>query len=307
MTKILCFRNSRLGDFLISVPTLKLIKDQHKNCQIYYLSDKSEVYKSLPKYLGREKIVDKFIFYEKNFFSLIKLFFLLKSFNFKIFYYLQEKPSFYREFRDFIFFSILKFDKKYGFFKKKKNYKKFSETLQLTFRTNKKITLNKIYELSKIRLKKSNPPFNFEYITISIGGFSQPTLWKKNNWSILLKLMINNFNYKIIILGTDKDKNYANFLCSINNKKIMSLCGKTNFDNLCNLIKFSKIHITNDNGSMHVATLFQKKTICLFNNHDRVGKWFPQNKNAFILRDNLGVNEIKPIKVLNNLKKIIHL
>ena len=43
------------------------------------------------------------------------------------------------------------------------------------------------------------------------------------------------------------------------NKKIISLCGKTNLDKLLNLIKFSKTHITNDNGSMHVATCFKKK------------------------------------------------
>ena len=305
MVNILCFRNSRLGDFLISVPTLKLIKNQNKDCKIYYLSDKSEIYKSLPKYLGKEKIVDEFIFYEKNFFSLIKLFFLLRTFNFKIFYYLQEKPSFYRELRDYIFFSFLNFDKKYGFFKKRKNYKKFNETLQLTYRTNKCISKNKIYYLIKIKLKKNKPYFNFRYITISIGGFSQPTLWRISYWSILLKLVLNNFNYRIIILGTSKDIKNANLLCSINNKKIISLCGKTNLDKLLNLIKFSKTHITNDNGSMHVATLFQKKTICLFNNHDLIGKWYPLNKNAIILRNNNGVNYIKPTKVFKNLQKIL--
>ena len=59
-------------------------------------------------------------FMKKTSFSLIKLFFLLRTLNFKIFYYLQEKPSFYRELRDYIFFSFLNFDKKYGFFKKRK-------------------------------------------------------------------------------------------------------------------------------------------------------------------------------------------
>tara|TARA_Y100001958_G_C21156821_1_gene491664 strand:- start:196 stop:1116 length:921 start_codon:yes stop_codon:yes gene_type:complete len=305
MINILCFRNSRLGDFLISVPTLKLIRNQNKNCKIYYLSDRSEIYKSLPKYLGKEKIVDQFIFYENNFFSIIKLFFLLKTFNFKTFYYLQEKSSFYRELRDYIFFSILNFDKKYGFFKKKRNYKKFNETLQIIYRTNENISKNEIYDLLKIKLKKDKPHFNFKYITISIGGFSQPKLWRIDYWTILLKLILSNFDYKIIILGTSKDKKNANLLCSINNKKIMSLCGKTNLDELLNLIKFSKTHITNDNGSMHAATLFQKKTICLFNNHDSIGKWHPLNKNAIILRNNNGINFIKPTKVFIKLQKIL--
>ena len=45
---------------------------------------------------------------------------------------------------------------------------------------------------------------------------------------------------------------------------------------------------------MHVATLFQKKTICLFNNHDLIGKWYPLNKNAIILKDNNGYIIAKP-------------
>ena len=46
MKKILCFRNSRLGDYLISLPSLKL-KQENNDSKIYYLSDKSDFYKSL--------------------------------------------------------------------------------------------------------------------------------------------------------------------------------------------------------------------------------------------------------------------
>ena len=55
---------------------------------------------------------------------------------------------------------------------------------------------------------------------------------------------------------------------------------------------------------MHVASLFEKKTICLFNNHDPEGKWYPSNKNATILRSNMGVDKIKPYKAKNFLKLI---
>ena len=32
------------------------------------------------------------------------------------------------------------------------------------------------------------------------------------------------------------------------------------------------MHITNDNGSMHISTLYSKETIYLFSNHDPKGK-----------------------------------
>ena len=52
---------------------------------------------------------------------------------------------------------------------------------------------------------------------------------------------------------------------------------------------------------MHLATLFKKRTICLFNNHDPIGKWNPSNKNAIILRSKGGVNSINPYKVFGKL------
>ena len=61
------------------------------------------------------------------------------------------------------------------------------------------------------------------------------------------------------------------------------MCGKTRLKELFNIIKYSKMHITNDNGSMHIFTIYSIKTICMFNNHDPIGKWYPENKNAVIL------------------------
>ena len=305
MKKILVFRNSRLGDYLISFPSLKLIRQEINDSKIYYLSDKSNFYKSLPMNIERSKIVDKFIFFENNFFSYIKLFFLLRSYKFDIFYYLQEKQSRYREVRDFVFFNLLNIKIIHGFFIKKKNYKYFNESIQLAQRVNKEVNKIDFQNLSKISIKQNRPLLNFKYITISIGGFSQPKIWKKNYWSILLRLILKKYNYKIIILGTKKDVKDANCLSLINKNRIIMKCNQTSLKELFNIIKFSDIHLTNDNGSMHVASLFEKKSICLFNNHDPEGKWYPSSKNALILRSNKGIDQINPYKVYRNFLRLI--
>ena len=210
--KILCFRNSRLGDYLISIPSLKLIRKKNKNCKIYYLTDKSNFYASLPKNLGKNKIVDNFIFFRNNIFSYIRLFFFLKSLKFDKFYYLQEKPSLYREIRDFIFFSFLNIKIKKGFFLNRLDYQLFNESFQISKRVNKKLKKIDFQELSKIPFIYLKPLFNFQYITISIGGFSQPMIWKKNYWAILLKLILTRYDHKVVIVGTKKDIKNANFL-----------------------------------------------------------------------------------------------
>tara|TARA_E500000178_G_scaffold347019_1_gene399589 strand:+ start:183 stop:1088 length:906 start_codon:yes stop_codon:yes gene_type:complete len=299
--KILCYKNSKLGDYLITLPSIKLIKKKNKKCKIYYLSVKSKFYKDLPKKFEKTDLVNEFIYFNNTFVDKFKLIFYLRKKKFDKFYYLQEKSTLLREFRDFIYFKLLNIKIFKGFFSKKKNYISQNETFQIARRVDKYVTNQEIQNLGSIKNESYIPLFKFDYITISIGGFSQPKIWKLQNWSILLRLILNKFRFKIVIVGTKHDFHKANILSLISKKNIINLCGKSNIDDLLRIIKFSKFHITNDNGSMHLATLFKKKTICLFNNHDPIGKWNPSNRNAIILRSKGGVNLINPYIVYGKL------
>ena len=303
MTKILCYRNSKLGDYLISIPSIKLIKKKNKNSKIYYLTVKSKFYTNLPKKLEKTKLVDEFIYFNNNFLDKLKLIFYLRKNNFDKVYYLQEKKGFFRELRDFLFFSLINAKLTEGFFFKKKSYKTYNETIQIAKRVDKHISHKDVHRLGSLKKINNKPIYDFNYITISIGGFSQPETWDLKNWLILTKLILNRFDLKICLVGTKHDYEKANTLSLLSKKKIINLCKATDIDNLLNIIKFSKYHITNDNGSMHLSTLFKKKTICLFNNHDPIGKWYPSNNNAIILRSNKGVNSINSYKVFVKLIK----
>ncbi len=305
MKKILCFRNSKLGDYLISIPSLKLIREKYPNCKIYYLTVRSKNYVRLPKKINEITIVDEFIYFTNNFKNYLNLIKVLKSHKFEIFYYLNEKTNKVREIRDFIFFNLIGINYMHGFFKKKLNYSNNNETFQLAKRIDNNISKSKIFKLNRIKKNKKKPIYNSNYITISIGGFSQPKLWNIQNWSNLIDMIIKTKNCKILILGTKEDLRNSKILSSKNRKKIFSLCGKTSLNEIFNLIENSKLHITNDNGTMHIASLFSKKTICLFNNHDPFGKWHPSNKNAIIFRSNKGVNGINPFKVFKRLFNFI--
>ncbi len=79
MKKILCYRNSKLGDYLISIPSIKLIKKNNETCKLYYLTVKSKFYKNLPKKLEKTKIVDEFIYFNNNILDKLKLIFFFKK------------------------------------------------------------------------------------------------------------------------------------------------------------------------------------------------------------------------------------
>ena len=76
--------------------------------------------------------------------------------------------------------------------------------------------------------------------------------------------------------GTKDDFKNGKILCKINNKKIFNYCGKLNLKKLFNIIKFSQLHITNDNGSMHISTLYNKKPYACLIIMIPKGKWYQQ-------------------------------
>ena len=116
MKKILCIRNSKLGDYIIAIPVLKLIRKKNLNCKIYYLSSKNNFLKELPSKIENDNIVNNFIFYEHNLVGIIKLLYKLRNFHFHEIYYLNENSSFLRNIRNYFFYLLIKTKKELVFF-----------------------------------------------------------------------------------------------------------------------------------------------------------------------------------------------
>ena len=296
--KILCFRNSRLGDFLISIPAIKLIKKKYPDSKIYFLTDNNITLKQMSLTLKNNKLIHKFIFYRFCLNGIFNLFKYLKKEKFDYVYNLQDADGFFRQFRNFSYFHFCGCKKKKSFFYRRTGFENNFETLQLARRVSNNINLNDIKKIDlQIKEFDKKPIISGKYITISPGGNSSPCLWSLNNWKLLITKILNFYKIKIIIVGNSSENIKGDILKKVKYEKIQNYCGKTNIDELFNIIKHSSLHITNDNGSMHVATLFKKKTICLFNNHDPKGKWFPLNENANVVWSNKGIKHISHYKV----------
>ena len=103
------------------------------------------------------------------------------------------------------------------------NYRNYNESFQIAKRVDKNININDLDKLTRLKNNINKPIYNFKYISLSIGGFSQPKIWKVENWNILSSLLIKKFRYKIIILGTKKDIKNAKII-SGKNKLFFLLC-----------------------------------------------------------------------------------
>ena len=214
---------------------------------------------------------------------------------------MNEINSKFRLKRDFILFNLIGIREKYGFLYDKYIYKNFNETYYLCKRVNKDIKKKEILFPNFINIDKSNYK-NKTYITISLGGRNILKKWKIEHWEILIKKIIiccPHLNIKII--GSKEERNSSEYISRINKNKILNLAGKTNIKNLFNIINNSKYHLSHDDGTMHIASIFKKKGAAIFGITSAKGRWFPSNSNQKIFYPKKKINEIDPNKVFKKI------
>ena len=306
--KILIFRVSSLGDFIHATPAIKLIRQNNPGAKIYFSSQKkNSIGFVTPDLLPfKKKIIDEFIFYNNNYWFLKFFFIKILRKKFKKFYYLTEFSTKYKEKRDYLFFKICRIKEIFGFDLKGKNteaercnYIKFNETYYLCHTVDKNINPDQISYFDVFDKKKYSKE---KYVTISIGGRNIKKTWKFKNWEILIQKIMNNFpNLKIKMVGSKNEISNANIICGINKKQITNMCGKTTVKSLFKLINSSQYHISHDDGTMHVASVYNKPGAVIFGLTAPKGKWFPLNKNQKIFYPKKNINEIKPEIVFNKI------
>ena len=181
------------------------------------------------------------------------------------------------------------------------NYSKFNETYYLCQTIDKNIKKNQISYSDLFKKKKK---INDKYITISMGGRNIKKTWRFENWEILIKKIVNQFPIlKIKIVGSKNEITDANIICKINNKQIINMCGKTDVKSLFRLINSSQYHISHDDGTMHVASVYSKPGAVIFGLTSPKGQWFPLNKRQKIFYPKKNIDEFKPNYIY---KKIYH-
>lgn len=308
--KLLIYRNCSLGDFIVGIPSYKIIKDLNINHKIFFLSFYNNDLSSIkPSEIHlKNNPIHKFIYFKKikisNFINFIKF---IRKFNFDKLYYLNESRSITKTFRDYLFFKFCNIQKLEGFdfcklFKLIFNLKKTEkEIYNLISRTKVTITKNKLNKYYFFSLKHKKNYSKKKYITISFGGRSEQKKWSNENWNRLIKYIIKRFpNITIYLIGSYKEGKFAKQLSKLYPKNIKNFCFNDDIKNKISIIAKSLFHISHDDGTMHIASIFKIRNICIFSGLYPRGLWFPYNPNSIIFwpRNNGDINSINYLKVL---------
>ena len=100
------------------------------------------------------------------------------------------------------------------------------------------------------------------YIAGVIGGAHATKQLPTHKWKDFCKCL----HHPVILLGSKRDITMANEIAAIDPVKVYNACGKFSINESADLIRRSKLVVTNDTGFMHIAAAYKKPIISLWGN-----------------------------------------
>ncbi len=148
----------------------------------------------------------------------------------------------------------------------------------------------------KEETKKEDIPASHHagYIACVIGAAHGTKRWPVHKW----KEFSEKTDHPIILLGNNEDQANGNEIAAADPVKIYNACGKFTLNESADLIKKSKVVISNDTGLMHIAAAFKKPIISLWGNTVPAFGMYPYYGN---LNDHATVLNLATIIQINKL------
>ena len=137
-----------------------------------------------------------------------------------------------------------------------KSYLKYAEYLGLNT-NNIKVTLPQTSKETKEKISELLQPIeNKPFILVAPATTWTTKHWNKDNWKTLIPKLSKK--YTLVFTGTEKDKELISY---ISEDKYLNLAGKTNLEELQELLSRAELVISMDSGTTHLAWATQKPKI----------------------------------------------
>ncbi|MGD9580874.1 MAG: glycosyltransferase family 9 protein [Vampirovibrionia bacterium] len=277
--KVLFIRTGAIGDVVHTTATFQVLKKQYPDMQIDYLTSPMMVnLLSNDPDLTEIHSLDKKTY--KNLPALYKYAKKLSSYNYDIVINLQ--PSI----KTIVFSKLLK-PKHILTYKKHRPFKNktYIHVVDNYLQTIDPLIDNKLKaDNLKIYISDENKEWSNSYFTKNsidkalaiIPGVSKARLnklWPKEYWIDLVQKIIEQFDYKIIIIGGNDELPISEELLKLDNNRVYNLCNALNIEETAAILNDCTIAIGSDTGPTHMASALNTRTIGLYGptSPDRVG------------------------------------
>ena len=117
----------------------------------------------------------------------------------------------------------------------------------------------KVFERTGISLDLDN------FIVLNPGAAFEKKRWDKDRFAEVARAIISKYGVKVIIVGSSNEIDLAKEIAAkIHDERVFSLAGQISFRQLACLLSKSKLLITNDTGTMHLASAMKCPVIAIF-------------------------------------------
>lgn len=307
---ILILRQDRIGDLLVSVPFIRNLRNSIPNADISILLSKrnSVAYSCIRNYINHYYILPRNIF-----FSLWLIFKLQKKFDLIIDPF--DNPSVTSS----LLVKTLKPKYSLGFIKE--NSSVYTHIVELPDKSKFHIVERLANLLIPFGLKpnevnlyleyprfKNNllPPKSNPRLGINISGSSPLKFWGRNNFLMLMNLILSKFEFEIIIFSTKKYKNELGSFEKIPNVQIAPFTN--NFDEFASMIATCDYLITPDTSVVHLASAFKIPVLAFYQYIDpKFGMpWLPYgNKFVYLTSTKNNFIDISPEKMFKSFCNLV--
>jgi len=283
-------RTDRLGDMVLTLPMVKVLKKINPNYKIYIISSKyTEIL------LKNQSLITNYFFIEdQNIKDIlnqkkIEAIFSPRSI-FKEAYQLFLSKAKYRIGTGYRFYSFL-YNYKIYEHRKISQYHEAEYNVRMISQITKdnyevELLPPHISEEINNRIKQL---YGEGFIIIHPGSLGSAPKLPMDYWKIVIDSILGNTNYKIFITGSDNEIDLCKYLVR-KNPRIENLCGKLKLDELLALINNSRVLMANSTGVIHIAAALNKKVIGFYPNSKHIGseRWRPYTHNSKIIKPNYG-------------------
>ncbi|WP_345993144.1 glycosyltransferase family 9 protein [Sulfurimonas sp. HSL-1716] len=117
--------------------------------------------------------------------------------------------------------------------------------------------------------------FDFDYIVVFIGADAEYRKWSVYNYIELIRYILHVTDLAVVLCGGNEESDDADAVAAaVAGKKFYNLVGETSLVDVVALISNSKLMISNETGSVHIAAALDKPVFVL-SNANHFGKFTP--------------------------------
>lgn len=124
------------------------------------------------------------------------------------------------------------------------------------------------------------------FVLLSPGSKSYLKRWKASSYASLCSRLHQEKKLPILFVGEENDRPFVETITASLRDPFYSLVGQTSLPELIVLIRSTKLLVTNDNATLHIASLLGTPTVAIFGPTDP-RKYGPRSEQSHVVRKDL--------------------